>query len=485
MALIFAAVVLVGIIAAGMVAGWGLWGLGLGVGWTVLSLAAVLPEAIKTRDGQGRYTKAVAGVRFGRGERSGETLLSQGLTGKVPDGKIALPGVAATLGLQECHDIHGNAFGLLTWGETNLYSVVINTNPSGISGKDPETFDAEVAQWGAWMGQLNKVGNIVAAQVTVESAPDSGQRLARAIDRGRAENADEVPAFSATMAEQIKASASLGSPQVITRVTITFSGEERNDETGEVLVRSAEEMRQQIGDLLPELVSTLVATGAGSKCRAAQAQQIVDFTRVAFDPSVAPRVEEAQLAGGTGLTWDESGPLTAVNRFDHYQHETAFSRTWQMREAPKGSFFGTVLQRLLAPHRDIVRKRVTLCYRTESPLKSADIADNDVRAASIAYSGSPRAKEAQRQAVMTARRTAEQEALGSPLIRVGLLVTVTVLDRDLLDRVSQMVTTRLAPQARLRMRLPRGAQDSAFIAALPLGMVPHRHAGLAAFADQV
>lgn len=489
--LVIAAIVLVGILVIGMVAQIGMWTVGLAVVWGLIALGGILPEAIKTRDGQGHYSKWMSRRSFRRAEKSGETVLSQGLTGKVPTMTIGLPGLAATVKLDEYVDIHGNPYGLLTWGDTNLYSVVINAHPTGMSGKDPSAFDAEVDQWQAWKAQLNQSGSVVAAQVTVESVPDSGQRLSRAIDRGRAD-LEAVPEFSRAMAEQIKGLGATGSPQLFTRISITFTGEERDEDSGETHTRTKSEMVRQIGDLLPELVSTLVATGAGSACRPARAQQIIDFTRVAFDPAVAPVVEEAQLGEGTGLTWDEAGPLTAVNHFDAYQHESAWSRTWQMRQAPRGAFFGVVLKRLLEPHRDIARKRVTLCYRTESPLRSAEIAERDVTAAQIAVSQSPRAKAAQEQALRVARSTAEQEALGAPLIRVGLLVTVTTLKsekgisaRDLLETASRTVTSRLAPSAKLRMRLPQGAQDSAFVAALPLGMVPAKHAGLSAFADQL
>jgi len=491
--LVVAAIVLAGIVTVGMVVGLGVWTLIAGAVWVLLALGGILPEAIKTRDGQGHYTKWFAKRAFRRGEKTGETVLSQGLTGTVPSMKFTPPGVAATTTLSEHYDIHGNPFGLITWGDTNLYSVVINTHPAGPSGKDSDVFDAEVAQWAAWKGQLNTIGNVVAAQVVIESSPDSGQRLARAVDRGRAEDPDRpgevdpsrVPEFSRLMAEQIKASGSTGAPRVTTRVTVTFSGEETDEDTGEVHTRTAAEMQALIADVLPGLVSTLVATGAGSSCRAARAEHIIDFTRVAYDPSVAALVEEAQLNGGTGLTWDEAGPTTAVNRFDHYQHEMAWSRTWQMRQPPKGTFFATVLKRLLEPHRDIARKRVALCYRTESPLKSAQIAENDVTAARVALSQSPQAKAAQEQRLIAAKRTAEQEALGAPLIRVGMLITATVTEREQLDRVSRLIQTQLAPQARLRLRLASGAQDSAFVAALPLGMVPAKHAGLSGLAEQV
>lgn len=483
--LVLASIGLIAVIVIGMLFQLGMGALLAAAAWALVSLGLILPEAIKTRDGQGHYSRAFAKRGFRRAEKNGETTLVQGLTGKVPDMKIGLPGVGAQTKLIEHQDVHGNPFGMLIWGDTNMYSVVINSHPAGRSGKDPDVFDNEVAQWAAWQGALNVTGSVVAAQVSVESAPDFGQRLARAIDRGAADD-DSVSEFSRTMAAQLKEAGASGSPQIVTRITVTFDGQEVDEDSGEVHKRTATEMRDMIADLLPELVSTLVSTGAGGSCRVATAQQIIDATHVAFNPGAAALVEEAQLNGGTQLTWDEVGPLTASNHYDCYVHEGAWSRTWQMREAPKGAFFGTVLERLIQPHKDIARKRVTLCFRTESPTKSGEIAERDVTAADFVHNQSSRSKEATLVAVEAARRTAAQEALGAPLIRVGLLATVTVVDsRKQLDRASMIMSSTLAPSARLRLRVPRGAQDSAFIAALPLGMVPARHASLAAFADQV
>ena len=473
--LVLGALVMLGLIFAA-----NLW---VGLIWMGLVLVAVLPEAIKTADGQGHYTKWLGRVRFNRAARTDKNVLVQGLTGFVPDGECRLPGVAASVDLSTEHDVHGREFALIHWTKTDLYSVVINCFPPGNSGLDRDVLDMQVAQWAAWLGQLNTIGEVAGAQVVIESAPDSGERLRRAIDRGLSHDA---PPYSQLMAEQMKESSRAGAPVVTARITVTFNAKL----TGEVerekdaRIRTRAEMAAAVGDVLPTLTGSLDGTGAGQGGYPATVQEITDLIRVAYDPAVAAHVEDAQYTPqGTGLTWSQAGPLTAVNHFDFYQHDTACSRTWQMREAPRGMFFSKVLQDLLAPHRDVARKRVTLVYRPESPAKSTQIAESDVTAARLVASQNPRMRAAHRLAVSAAEKTAEQEALGSPLIRIGLLVSVTVLDPADLERASAVVVKSLAPQARLRMRLPRGGQDTAFVAGLPLGMVPYYHGSLTSFAS--
>lgn len=443
----------------------------------------VLPEAIKTKDGEGHYSRWLAGRRHRRSVKKQTNVLAQGMAGIVPGGECHPPGVAASVKLHSARDVHGREFGLIEWTSTDLYAVVINVYPAGRSGIDKGVYDRQIAQFAAWLAQLNHIGDVVGAAVVVESAPDSGERLRRAIDRGRDPKAAE---FAVRMAEQLKESSRAGAPIVTTRVTVTFKARQQNEmNRKETWVRSREEMAAAIGDVLPTLTSTLDGTGAGQQSQPATAQEITDAVRVAYDPSVAPIVEEARFANGTGLTWDEAGPTTAVNLFDRYQHDGALSRTWQMREAPKGLYFSNICDGLLAPHRDITRKRVAIVYRPEDPSRSAQIAEHDVTAARFVASQNQRAKMAHQIAVAAAEKTAQQEAMGSPLIRVGILVTVTVLDADSkhLDNASAVVLKALAPHARIKLRLPRGTQDSAFVAALPLGMVPYYHAGISAFAD--
>lgn len=443
-------------------------------------IALVGPQAIKI-DGQGFYTKRISKMRFNRAEKKKTNVLVQGLTGFIPDGECRLPGVAAKVRLTTERDVHGREFALIHWPTSDLYSVAINCFPTGNSGLDKEITDAQVEQWAAWLAQLQSIGEVVGASVVIESAPDSGERLRQAIDRGRHASA---PEFAQQLADQIKTSSRAGSPVLAAWITLTFNAKYKSDMTKETRVRTREEVAAEIGDALPTLTGTLDGTGAGQGSLPATVQELTDAIRIAYDPAVAELVDEARYTPeGTGLTWDQAGPTMAVNHFDFYRHETALSRTWQMREAPRGLFFSKVLDTLLAPHRDVARKRVVLLYRPESAERSEQLAMNDLTAAKLVASSNPRKKVAQQIAVKAAEKTAEQEALGSPLIRVGLLVTVTVLDEDQLDRASSVVLKQLAPQARLRMRLPRGAQDSAFVAGLPLGMVPYYHGGLSNFTE--
>ncbi|GAB3583051.1 SCO6880 family protein [Calidifontibacter terrae] len=443
----------------------------VGLGWAIFAMAAVAPEAFPTKDGYGRYQSIWRGHKHKAAVRSGHNLVRQGPVGHVPDGSCRLPGVAAATRLETHLDVHGHEFGLIVWEKAELYSVVIQTSPPGLSGIDKSDKDNAVAHWAAWLANLNTIEELVGASVVVETVPDSGQRLSRALDRGRATE-ESVPPASRVVVEQIRSSYRVGSPELSCRITLTLSARGGHEESG----RSSAEMAEQIGDMLPSWTSSLDMTGAGTGARPCTAAEITDQARVAFDPSVAELVEEVRLAGeSTGIDWQDAGPVYATNQRDTYVHETAFSRTWQMRQPPRGAFFAETLQSLLRPHKDISRKRVTLLFRPESPAASAAAADNEIKKATFKATSGRRAKAGAKAQLEAAEMTAKQEALGSPLIRVSMLVTVTAFDADELRRAARAVRSGLSAQARILLRLPRGSQDLAFVTALPLGLVPQVH----------
>ncbi len=73
-----------------------------------------------------------------------------------------------------------------------------------------------------------------------------------------------------------------------------------------------------------------------------------------------------------------------------------------------------------------------------------------------------------------AAATASEEASGAGLINFGALVTATVLDAEH-ELDARAAVDNLAATARLRLRPVYGSQDSAFAAALPLGLVLSKH----------
>jgi len=145
-----------------------------------------------------------------------------------------------------------------------------------------------------------------------------------------------------------------------------------------------------------------------------------------------------------------------------------------MTQAPRGHVQSGVLARLLAPHRDIARKRVTLLYRPIDPARAAGIVEADLRAAEFRVTSTNKPAARDTLAVRAAAATAQEEASGAGLVQFGMLVTATVSDIDK-EADARAAIDNLAATARLRLRPVYGSQDSAFAAALPLGLVIPKH----------
>lgn len=435
--------------------------------WIGLVFLFGVPLLIPTRDGRNVYQRLNARRVYSRARRRGRTRLVAGPTGHVADGKCRLPGLLAQSVLTEHLDAYEQPFGLLRVPATNHYTSVIEASATGNDLVDMSTIDAQVAHWGAWLANLGNESGIDGASVTVETAPDSGLRLRRNLEGNIANDALE---FALAVVDEIAQTHPAGAAQIQTRITITFSGKAAAEGAKS---RAPAEMATEIGNRLPMLLGQLRATGAGTSGRACTAQDIVDATRVAYDPSVALLIEQARSEDGTGLTWDEAGPVLAEAGFDHYRHDRAWSKTWQMAAPPRGVFYATSLERLLQPHRDIARKRVTILYRPEDPVTAASAVESDINTATFTASQRRRATARAKGDLRAAEKQAEEEALGAGLVRFGIVVTATVLDREALPLAAKTVHALAAP-ARLRMREALGNEDVAFASGLPLGLVlPH------------
>lgn len=438
----------------------------------LVAVALVAPTAVPRKDGVGRYTYLWRRRQFRAARAQGRTVLRQGLVGDVPTGTCALPGVGASTELSEHEDINGRPFGLLHWPHEQIYAVVLQANPAGFEGLDQKTINTQLSYWAAWLGSLNTIPELKQVAVTVETTPDSGQRLTRAMDRGRLPDT-EVSEFAAEVEHEIRRLYVGGSPATRVWITLSLTSRVEGDDDGRGLLRGRDEMADQIGGLLPGWTNSLAPTGAGGAVFPCSAQHIIDQTRVAFDPSVALDVEEAVLSGeGTGLSWEDAGPVYHDTASTSYRHEDAISRTWQMLRPPTGVFYARTLEQLLAPTSHVARKRVTLLYRPETPVASQQAAERDITAARFKASQGARAKARANVELEAAEQTARQEAQGAPLVRIGMVVTVTCEDESKLRVASQTITNTLAAQARLTLRRATGAQDVGFLMGLPLGLVP-------------
>ncbi|MFS0706253.1 SCO6880 family protein, partial [Cellulomonas sp. 179-A 9B4 NHS] len=364
-------------------------------------------------------------------------------------------------------DSYGRPFALLHTPATGSFAVVIGTEPDGAALVDQEQIDVWVADWGHWLANLGDEPGLEAASVTIETAPDSGSRLRREVGMNLD---DDAPAFAQAMLREVVEHYPTGSSTVKAFVAITFSAAPR----GSGKKRDAQEMGRELAARLPGLTGALQATGAGA-AHPLSAQELCEAIRIAYDPAAAGLIDEAHAAGQTPeLTWPDVGPVAAQAAWDGYRHDSAYSCTWAMTSAPRGNVQSGVLARLLAPHRDIARKRATLLYRPLDAARAAAIVEADLRAAEFRMTSTSKPAARDSLAVRAAAATASEEASGAGLVQFGMLVTATVADLEKAPDARAAVDN-LAATARLRLRPVYGSQDSAFAAALPLGLVLPKH----------
>ncbi|GGO94034.1 hypothetical protein GCM10011584_34110 [Nocardioides phosphati] len=433
------------------------------------ALVGLLLLAIMSKDKHGRNALTRGGARasWWWARRQGSHLYRSGPLGRTAWGTYQLPGLAAPLRLTEQEDAYGQKFAMLYCPQTTTYTVVIAAEPEGAALVDVEEVDNRVADWGAWLASLGDEPGVQAASVTVETAPDSGARLRREVTGRMDPNA---PEFAREVLAETMETYPAGSSTVKAYLTISFSALSRIDGRK----RSDEEMGRDLAARLPALTSRLASTGAGA-ARAMTAQRLCEVIRVAYDPSAGPIIEAEYAEGRTvDLKWPDCGPSAAQAFWDGYRHDGAYSITWAMSEAPRGHVQSSVLDRLLQPHPEIVRKRVTLLYRPIDSARAAGLVESDQRAAEFRVTASTKPTAREQLALRHAASTAAEEASGAGLVNFAMLVTATVNNPAHAPHARATVDS-LSATARLKLRLVNGAQDSAFAACLPLGLILPRH----------
>jgi len=456
-----AVIVVINLMAFGLIAA--------GVAFLV-AVVVLTPMIAHGPDGHSGYQRLLGGVVFGSAAKAGRNVYLAGATGQTPDGRTRLPGLLAQSEVVEAVDAYGEGYGVIVTPGVDHYSVTMQSEASGNDLVDQSVTDSAVAHWGGWIAQLGQEPDVLAAAVTIETAPDPGTRLVRMVKRHTQESA---PEFSAATLDEITTRYPAASSTTTTRIALTFSSRPRQGEDR----RSQEDMLAYLGRRLPGFRAGLRSTGAGTTVRMMSAADLTDAVRVCYDPSVAQLVEEQRAQGGTGLAWSEAGPAFAHDLPEHYAHDGAFSIVWQMRDAPPGVFYDHSLKSLLAPHPDIARKRVTLIYRPQSAESARRMVERDVRDARTQATARSRPQAHDATMLRAASKAAEEEAQGAGLVRFGIIVTATVTDEAALPRAASTISMLTAP-TKLRLRLARYNQAASFAAGLPLGLVLPAHLAL-------
>lgn len=199
---------------------------------------------------------------------------------------------------------------------------------------------------------------------------------------------------------------------------------------------------------------------------------------MAYDPAEAILFDRAHSEGkAPQLDWNEVGPQAADAFWDTYHHNNAWSKTWAMSVPPRSTIQANVLQSLVAPTPEVVRKRVTMLYRPIDPARAAQLVENDVNTATFNASSRNRATSRDSRETRAAKATAEEEADGAGLLNFAMIVTATVRHKEDLPEAEAAIEN-LGASARIRLEEAYGAQDSTFAAGLPLGIVIPDHLAL-------
>ena len=145
-----------------------------------------------------------------------------------------------------------------------------------------------------------------------------------------------------------------------------------------------------------------------------------------------------------------------------------------MSQAPRGEVRENVLARLIAPHGEIARKRVTLLYRVIDPGEAARIVERDLHNAEFRVNS---ATQPTARAVVEQHVRARHRPGGGPRRGAGELRDArhchgarrrAAARRAVGDRQSR-------PTARVACGPSGASQDSAFAAALPVGLFLPAH----------
>jgi hypothetical protein len=448
-----AAVAMILMIFAGAFAGFGLLMAGLvviGVGSLPLS------------HGRTTWQSVIPRVAYGRERHAGRTRHRGGPLSRDPGAKFPLPGLAATTRLSEGHDAQGRPFAIVTLPKRRFHTVVFTADPDGAALVDADAVDGWVERWGAWLAALGDEPGLIAVSVTIETSPDSGERLRRELD---ATTRPDAPPAAAAMLAEIADTYTTGSATVRAYVAVTFRGtrgQYHEDAARELAARAS------------HFAAGLHGTGAGA-ARPMSAQELCETIRTAYDPDSATTFDDARAGGDSALLdWCDVGPAAADESYGSYAHDSGVSVTWAMTQAPRGNIGAETLARLLRPHPEITRKRVTLLYRPLDSARAARLVESDLRDADAAVRNARRPTSRMKVEQRSAEETATEEAQGAGLVNFGMLITATVDTADRLDDARRVVE-QLAPTARIRVRPLYGAQEAAFAAGLPLGIVLPAH----------
>jgi len=241
---------------------------------------------------------------------SGTNIYKAGPASKTTGGKFQVPGIGAQLEVTDHADVMGNRFGIVYCPSQRSATVVLGCEPGGTGMLDEDEVDTQVAYYAAWLAQLGLEPDVIAASVTVETAPDPGKRLEQVV----ASRVDpDAPEIARRVLQDSVNSARGGSTQVSTWVAVTFTTVNMGRK-----VKDIDGVASVVGQRIGTLRAGLVPSGAGGVWTLDSAA-IAELVRIAYDPASAAWFDQVHASRQIPeLDWKDAGPSAAVASWGGY-----------------------------------------------------------------------------------------------------------------------------------------------------------------------
>ncbi|MYZ33636.1 MULTISPECIES: SCO6880 family protein [unclassified Streptomyces] len=403
-------------------------------------------------------------------------------TGEQP---MDLPGVLARLRILEAPDGLGGQLGVVHDPVAGTYTAVARITFPGLALVDTDKQASRVASWAGFLrSYCTEDSPVVRISVHQRCLPDDGAAL-------RSWTAQHItpdaPGAAVTALSELMEGAGPAATSRETYLSVTLSaGRARLAVKGAgggqigaaaVLVRELHAMHGALSSASLQVVEWL------------SPRKVAMTVRTAYDPEaqlmLATRATAAQAPAWEGLEPGVdpalAGPGAAETGWGTYQHDGAWTVSYQVRTWPQSEVYATFLQPLLRPRQN-ARRSMSLVYEPIGPRRARqELAREKAKRNSArqlrAKTGRDESEDERREAQL-ARAQDAARAAGQGVVRMTAVLAVTVTDPGELETACAELQADAAASG-LELRRMWGAQDVGFAAgALPLGQgLPDRRMG--------
>lgn len=377
---------------------------------------------------------------------------------------LNLPGVLSTLKVRDDVDGFGNPVQLIHHTKANQLSVTLECTPAGVAMSTQEKTTEQVSSYASWLSSLAAENGLNGAQVVVDSAFESSAPLAESI-------LSNIDPSAPAIAQQITREAAGSFPANVARVRsyvtlgykVSALAEDTDGAAAEVISR------------IPQHLKALSAAGSGISQVMSDADY-GDLLYTSYNPARAAEVAQEikdkipayrPFEGAAPEFFNAAHPRVVF-------HDGVASMTAMMTVPDPAKITDRSYEKLFAPARQFLRKRVSIFYRPVPVAAQRSRIDAVSRATTTESTSKKRVTPFEKKKMKAAAEAMDQMSKGAMIQEWALMVTVTFEPNRVAQRAAENELKSL--MGGMRWCFADYAADAAFHQTLPLGLFPWTYA---------